>query len=433
MIHPQFERSFTLRACAAAVLVLALGEASPGRCQDDAEVQALVAKIDAWRGKAKNPPASLSIEGTFTVSFEGVPAAGFEMKGTFRQFYSGARLVRCTADLGEHGTMESGCTADLVWEVDPSAGARILTGAAAGSLRRSFAIARGASPRELYARIERKGSKEIDGRAHVQLVMTPAEGKPDTWYVDGETGCVARIDAFLPPSEGAELVWGIDPEVETKEVLGDWKEVGGVKHPHRRAVTMGPATFSFVCTKIDASAAIDEARFQPPDSVRRSPPAAAPVSATAAGIYEVKERQSQPVASVRVKCKPADLSATMATIYPEICAHLNAIGSRMTGLPFSRYHAFTADEVDLEAGFPVQKPITEKGRIKNGELPAGKVVQAWHIGPYEKLSDAHQALQAHLAKKGLKARGGLWEVYWTDPGVVPDPAKWRTQLFAPIE
>ena len=151
MVHLQSELSFMLCACAAAVP--AFGAASPGVPQDDAEVQELVAKIDAWRGKAKGPPASLSMEGTFTVTFEGVPAEGFELKGTFRQLFSGATLVRTTADLGENGVLDSGCTADLVWEVDPTTGPRILTGAAASSMRRSFAIARGASPRELGRRM----------------------------------------------------------------------------------------------------------------------------------------------------------------------------------------------------------------------------------------------------------------------------------------
>ena len=32
----------------------------------------------------------------------------------------------------------------------------------------------------------------------------------------------------------------------------------------------------------------------------------------------------------------------------------------------------------------------------------------------------------------LEAAGGPWEVYWTNPGMVPDPAKWRTQIFAPL-
>ena len=53
--------------------------------------------------------------------------------------------------------------------------------------------------------------------------------------------------------------------------------------------------------------------------------------------------------------------------------------------------------------------------------------------PYENLTGAHDGLQAHLTQKGMKARGGVWEIYWTDPGMVPDKAKWRTQLFAPIE
>ena len=28
---------------------------------------------------------------------------------------------------------------------------------------------------------------------------------------------------------------------------------------------------------------------------------------------------------------------------------------------------------------------------------------------------------------------GQWEIYWTDPGLEPDPAKWRTQIFFPVK
>jgi effector-binding domain-containing protein len=149
--------------------------------------------------------------------------------------------------------------------------------------------------------------------------------------------------------------------------------------------------------------------------------------------YQVLDREAQPVASIRLKVRPADLSATLTVVYPEIMGHLNAEGAQIAGPPFSRYHAMGGDEIDLEAGLPVTKPIAEKGRIKNGVLPGGKTVIGWHIGPYDKLKVAHEALQAHLAAEKLKSRGGPWEVYWTDPGVVPDPAKWRTQLFMPIE
>jgi effector-binding domain-containing protein len=55
------------------------------------------------------------------------------------------------------------------------------------------------------------------------------------------------------------------------------------------------------------------------------------------------------------------------------------------------------------------------------------------VGPYDRLKDAHESLRKHVETNGLKPRGGPWEIYWTDPGVVPDPSKWRTQLFIPIE
>jgi effector-binding domain-containing protein len=180
---------------------------------------------------------------------------------------------------------------------------------------------------------------------------------------------------------------------------------------------------------------IEPASFAPPPAVlkAKNKPAAKQVDAEGKPVYQVIEREAQAVASIRVQCKPSAISATLAELLPEVMAHINATGAKMAGAPFSRYHAFGPDELDLEAGIPVSKPITEKGRVKNSELPAGSTVTVWHIGPYEKLSGAHAGLQAYLAANKLKASGGPWEVYWTDPGMVPDSAKWRTQLFVLVE
>ncbi len=42
--------------------------------------------------------------------------------------------------------------------------------------------------------------------------------------------------------------------------------------------------------------------------------------------------------------------------------------------------------------------------------------------------------RARIAR-GVAVEGGtlgLWEVYWTDPGIESDPRKWRTQLVRPL-
>jgi len=356
-------------------------------------------------------------------------------QGTFREFFAGDRRARHITDMGEQGTMERGILDDLVWEVDPVMGARVHRGAMAATVGRYVALLRGASPRQLYQEFTAAGTQEIDGREHTVLRMVPAAGKPETWYVDAE-GLVARVDMALPAPESAGAAFGIDDTIDAQIGFSDWRVVGGVRLAHRRTLRMGPATVTSVITKVEPGAKIADATFTPPAAVAKAQAAAEPkaaVDAEGKATYQIVEREVQPVASIRIKCKPADISAQLSIVLPEVMAHLGASGGKMAGPPFSRYHAWGDDEIDLEAGIPVQKAITEKGRIKNSTLPAGKAVTCWHVGPYQDLGKAHTALQAWLEANKHTTRGGPWEVYWTDPGMVPDPAKWRTQLFAPIE
>ena len=423
-------------AFAASVPLLLFCAGASAQTRIDADARALVEKIDAARGGSAKPPESLAVEGTFAITFEGTPSDGAVLSGTFRELFSGASRAKHRGDLGDNGVMESGITEDVVWEVDPATGAKLYTGVPALTLRRYFAILRGAAgPAQLYREIARAGSQELSGRSHALLRMTPPEGKADTWYVDAETGRVGRIDITLPVSEGGQLVWGLSAEIEMQITFDDWKTIGGVAYPHRRAMKMGPATFTYTCAKVEPGPKLDAETLAAPESVLKLRSKPAPKEASAAGSqeYQIVEREAQPVASIRVKCKPSDISATMAEVFPEVLAHLTSTGAKMAGVPFSRYHDMGGDEIDLEAGIPVTKPITEKGRVKNGQLPAGRAVMAWHVGPYEKLTEAHQSLRAYVDANHMKPRGGPWEVYWTDPGMVPDPSKWRTQLFMPVE
>ena len=416
-------------ACTAVLPLFLLCAALPAQEKPD-EGKALVARIDAARGKL---PAALAIEGTFAITFEGQPDA--RVGGTFRHSYAGADNARHTSSMGEWGDMERGLTKDLTWELDPGMGGKVHRGAQAVVTRRYFALLRGASATQLYREIARTGTEQVDGREHVVLRMTPAQGKPDTWYVDAETATVSRIAIMLPAPESAALTWGMDDWIAAQIGFADWKKVDGSLQPGRHTMKMGPATVTYTCTKFDAAFKPDAEAFTPPAAILalKNQPEVKEFDDTGKPLHHVVEREAQPVASVRVKCKPAEISATLATILPEVGAYLTSIGAKMTGPPFSRYHAVSDTEVDIEGGMPVAKPVPGKGRVVAGELPAGKCARVWHIGPYEKLRESHLALSAWVTQQKGKQRGAPWEVYWTDPGMVPDPAKWRTQLFLPID
>lgn len=400
----------------------------------DPATEALLAKVAAQRGitQASGKEPTLRLEGDYSVSFEEQPEP--VAKGRFVSLFSGSDLARQTSDMGQMGAMENGVHKDVVWAVDPMMGAKVHRGVNAATARRWSDIMRGQDPRTLYHQIAAAGTEKIDGREHTVLRMTPAEGKVDTWVVDAD-GNVARIHIALPAPESADAVFGLDDQVDAQVTFADWRQVDGGRFPFRTALKMGKATVSSTCDKVEVGAKIDPAKFTPPAAVAKVKPDATGPAFDKDGkpIYQLVDRQAQAVASIRIKIKPNEIAKQLGVMLPEVSAHLAATGANPAGPPFSRYHTFSDTEIDIEAGIPVHKPVTEKGRVKNSELPAGKVVRCWHIGPYEKLGHAHEGLQAHLTASKLTPRGGCWEIYWTDPGMVPDQAKWRTELFAPVE
>jgi effector-binding domain-containing protein len=151
--------------------------------------------------------------------------------------------------------------------------------------------------------------------------------------------------------------------------------------------------------------------------------------------YEIEIRTVTPqhVVSIRTKCHVAELGAMLSEILPEVWRYIRKSGVAPSGPPFTRYHGFDDDRVDIEGGLPVPMPLAGEGRIVAGTLPGGPVATTIHFGPYDKLPDAHDALHVWIHEQHKNSAGPQWELYWTDPGLEPDPSKWKTELMWPIE
>ena len=54
------------------------------------------------------------------------------------------------------------------------------------------------------------------------------------------------------------------------------------------------------------------------------------------------------------------------------------------------------------------------------ELPATRVVSLLHIGPYDTLGTAYDAIESYVADKGLNVSGSPREFYLSPPDVPPD-------------
>jgi AraC family transcriptional regulator len=156
---------------------------------------------------------------------------------------------------------------------------------------------------------------------------------------------------------------------------------------------------------------------------------------------ELRTLEPTTTISVRLETAPDRLAEVFATELPRVGAVMADIGARMAGAPFARYHHFGADRVDLEIGAPIAfvpaglHPVSGRpdGIIGSSSLPGGLAAVAVHTGPYDTLPGTYDALSGWMAAEGHAAGRGPWEVYLSDPGLVPDPAELETEVVWPID
>jgi hypothetical protein len=149
---------------------------------------------------------------------------------------------------------------------------------------------------------------------------------------------------------------------------------------------------------------------------------------------------AQPTIAVRIETQTDELSAVFARELPNVACRMEEVKALMIGPPFGRYHAFGPERVDVEIGAPVAsvpaglRPIADlsPGEIGASVVPGGEVASTTHVGPFDGLAATYAALAAWIVDEGRVAGDGPWEVYLTDPELVPDPAEWLTEVVWPL-
>lgn len=148
--------------------------------------------------------------------------------------------------------------------------------------------------------------------------------------------------------------------------------------------------------------------------------------------FRIVERHERPTAGIRDRVPMADLPQFFSRAFGETMGVIAAQGARPSGPPFGKYYGRPDALVDVEAGFPVSAPIRPVGDVVPGVLPGGRVVEAVHLGPFDTMGETYAQLERDMQAAELTPGDVMWESYLTDPGVEPDPSKWRTQICWPL-
>jgi effector-binding domain-containing protein len=149
--------------------------------------------------------------------------------------------------------------------------------------------------------------------------------------------------------------------------------------------------------------------------------------------YEVETRtlEEEQTAVVFATVTPDAISACLGHAFEATARYLAKWGAGPVGMPFARYHRLDDGRIEVEAGFAAITPVAGEADVEPSDLPAGPAAVTMHVGPYDAIGSAYDALGSWIEAHGGVATGDPYERYLTDPNENPDPTTWRTEVVAP--
>ena len=149
--------------------------------------------------------------------------------------------------------------------------------------------------------------------------------------------------------------------------------------------------------------------------------------------YEIRFVPRLDAAVIPLRCSASEISAAMGQGFGKVFEAVARSGGTPSGPVFARYFEFAEDSIDFECGIAVETPFSGDGEVEASDLGGCEAAVALHIGPYDTLCQTYEALQAWVEAQGHKPSSVMWEVYLTDPDQEPDPSRWQTGVFQPVE
>ncbi len=145
----------------------------------------------------------------------------------------------------------------------------------------------------------------------------------------------------------------------------------------------------------------------------------------------VQKRTERPSAAIRVRGAVEQLPSIFAEGFTEIVTYLERAGVAPTGAPYATYFNRDMQDLDIELGFPVARPVAGEGRIQSSSIPGGDWLIAMHVGPYDQVGPVYDEIEREAAESGRELVGTAYEFYF-DPAETP-PEETRTEIGMPLK
>ncbi|MCW5519246.1 SRPBCC family protein [Aureitalea sp. L0-47] len=136
--------------------------------------------------------------------------------------------------------------------------------------------------------------------------------------------------------------------------------------------------------------------------------------------------------------KISEIGSKMAPMLGQVSKFMSEGNINAAGMPFTIYN--NVDQVNGTVIFSTAIPVTSEVITPPGSpvlcsyMAPSNALKTTLKGKYENLGEAYEKANAYLTKNNLVAdpSRSMFEIYANDPGEVPNPANWITEIYIPV-
>lgn len=137
------------------------------------------------------------------------------------------------------------------------------------------------------------------------------------------------------------------------------------------------------------------------------------------------------LAVTRFTTTPDQVSTHMAGAFGIVYGYLGRHQIEPLGPPYGCYVMNGPEQWEVRVGCEVDQPVTAEDSIEPYDLPACDSLSTVHVGPYDELGKAYEALETRAHELGVELDPAMmWEEYLSGPEVPPEQT--RTVIHWPV-
>jgi CubicO group peptidase (beta-lactamase class C family) len=165
------------------------------------------------------------------------------------------------SDLGAMGEMKSGSDGDVVWEISPITGTRVLEGEERIAKLLDNEFDGPDAWKSSYKIVKTEGIEDVNGKACYKVVLTPHELSPRVAYYDKESFLAAKYTMKVRIQSGSFKV-DVFPE--------DYRKVGDILSPHKMSYfAMGQLLQTIIIESIEYDIEMPKGLFDLPEEIAK--------------------------------------------------------------------------------------------------------------------------------------------------------------------